>query len=346
MRKKILSLGILFILITMLLVLTGCGNNTTSQNSDGNNKNNAVSKVSILDNMKSVAQQQLDNMFNYNFEGWTQEIQNGMTETVQDTTKQTSGVFKFEENENTYYYYRGNVENNYVEFAGYYWRIIRTNADETIRMIYAGTSPDSSGEDIAIGTTKYNVSTSNLNMTGYTYDGNDSKVKTYLETWYKENIENTEYDKYVATQTYVSDSTRSEEEFISAIRIRYNAHDADVANPTLAKSKTTESYGGNYESKVGLLTVDEALMAGLNQVSGEGAVDTYLSATTGSQKLFWTMSPLDEYGKAYVYTIGGQIYSAPVDKERAVRPVISLNSDALNNMVGDGTKENPYKIAK
>ena len=36
------------------------------------------------------------------------------------------------------YYYRGNVENNWVKFGGYYWRILRINGDGGIRMIYAG----------------------------------------------------------------------------------------------------------------------------------------------------------------------------------------------------------------
>lgn len=343
MKKKILGLGIIAVLIVMLLALTGCGNSSINKKA---NSNNIVTKVSILDNMKNEAQQEIENMFNYNCDGWTQEIQNGMIETIQDKTKATSGIFKFEENGNTYYYYRGNVDNNYVEFAGYYWRIIRTNTDGTIRMIYAGTSPDSSGEDIAIGTTEFNVSTSNLNMTGYTYDGYDSKVKIYLEKWYKENIENTEYDKYISTQTYISDTARNEKEFISALRIRYNPFRTDVANPTLEKTKTTESYGGNYELKVGLLSVDEALMAGLNVVGGEGTVKTYLNPSEESQKLFWTMSPQDTYGNAYVFVVGGQIYTREVNRKLAVRPVISLNEDALNNIVGNGTKENPYKISK
>ncbi len=38
----------------------------------------------------------------------------------------------------TSYYFRGNVENNWVKFAGYYWRILRMNGDGSIRMIYAG----------------------------------------------------------------------------------------------------------------------------------------------------------------------------------------------------------------
>ena len=32
----------------------------------------------------------------------------------------------------TSYYYRGNVENNWVKFGGYYWRILRINGDGSI----------------------------------------------------------------------------------------------------------------------------------------------------------------------------------------------------------------------
>ena len=43
------------------------------------------------------------------------------------------------------YYYRGNVTNNYVLFAGKYWRIIRYNGDGTVRVIYDGTSAHANG---------------------------------------------------------------------------------------------------------------------------------------------------------------------------------------------------------
>ena len=42
------------------------------------------------------------------------------------------------DNYGTSYYYRGNVVNNYVYFANAYWRIIRINGDNSIRVIYDG----------------------------------------------------------------------------------------------------------------------------------------------------------------------------------------------------------------
>src|SRR5699024_8145066 len=51
------------------------------------------------------------------------------------------------------YYYVGDSEelNNWVQFAGFYWRIIRINGDGTIRMIYQGAAdsptPDETNEE-------------------------------------------------------------------------------------------------------------------------------------------------------------------------------------------------------
>ena len=46
-----------------------------------------------------------------------------------------SGVFATEDDYGTSYYYRGSVENNYVDFAGKIWRIIRINGDDSVRII-------------------------------------------------------------------------------------------------------------------------------------------------------------------------------------------------------------------
>lgn len=44
------------------------------------------------------------------------------------------------------YYFRGNVSNNYVKFANLYWRIVRINGDNSIRLIYDGTVAHENGE--------------------------------------------------------------------------------------------------------------------------------------------------------------------------------------------------------
>lgn len=49
-----------------------------------------------------------------------------------------SGLYKVEDNDGASYLYRGNVSNNWVEFAGFYWKVVRINGDGSIRMIYTG----------------------------------------------------------------------------------------------------------------------------------------------------------------------------------------------------------------
>ena len=112
----------------------------------------------------------------------------------------TVGIYETTDNLGTSYYYRGDVENNYVKFAGYYWRIIRINGDGSIRIIYDGTSAHANGEssdDRQTGTSAYSASP-NYNQSyyvGYMYQtgaqrpstqnsGTASTIKGVLDNWY------------------------------------------------------------------------------------------------------------------------------------------------------------------
>mgnify|MGYP004479969333 CR=1 FL=1 len=79
------------------------------------------------------------------------------------------------------YYYRGNVTNNYVEFAGFYWRIVRINGDGTVRVIYDGTSAHANGEasaDRQIGKSAFNSSYMDNAYVGYMYGNSDAVVES------------------------------------------------------------------------------------------------------------------------------------------------------------------------
>ena len=92
----------------------------------------------------------------------------------------------------TSYYFRGNVENNWVKFANSYWRIIRINGDNTIRMIYAGDASvidalenkeevlkngynDEDTGYTQIGTSAFNSSRDDNAYVGYMY-GNQEEI--------------------------------------------------------------------------------------------------------------------------------------------------------------------------
>ena len=136
----------------------------------------------------------------------------------------TTGIYKAEDDIGTSYYFRGNVTNNYVKFAGYYWRIIRINGDGTIRMIYDGTSAHANNEastDRQIGTSAYNTNSNDNAYVGYMYgtagsttyeathtNTNNSTIKTYIDNWYNTNIKNTSNANYVVDAIYCNDRTR------------------------------------------------------------------------------------------------------------------------------------------
>ena len=106
----------------------------------------------------------------------------------------------------TSYYYTGNP-NNWVQFAGFWWRIIRINGDGSIRMIYSGseaTGPATSGTDTQIGTSGFSRTYEYNIYVGYMYTvgqrqghDNSSIIKEVLDNWYINNIDNHRYAEYI-----------------------------------------------------------------------------------------------------------------------------------------------------
>ena len=97
-----------------------------------------------------------------------------------DTISSEIGLYKNIDNYGDVYYYRGDVQNNNVYFGGFYWKIIRTNGDGSIRLIYAGKSVNASGNASSINqkTYKYNDYSHDLTYVGYMY-GDNFELKTY-----------------------------------------------------------------------------------------------------------------------------------------------------------------------
>ena len=73
-----------------------------------------------------------------------------------------------------------------------YWRIIRTNADGSVRLLYSGTSPNTTKG--YIGTSAYNTNKNDPMYVGYMYgtsgslesnrtNENSNTIKTYIDNW-------------------------------------------------------------------------------------------------------------------------------------------------------------------
>ena len=268
----------------------------------------------------------------------------------------TVGIYETTDNLGTAYYYRGDVENNYVQFAGYWWRIVRINGDGSIRIIYDGTSAHANGEsssDRQTGTSAYNSSYNQSYYVGYTWtsaqrpstqnSGTASTIKGVLDTWYSTNIAGKGLDdKVVSSPGFCNDrNTRSGDSWVSSGTTFYYAPYERILSthqPTLKCSNTNDIY----TTKVGLITADEVMYAG-GTTSSNNSYYLY----TGQH--YWTMSPYYFYvGSSsswafvfYVYS-DGSLYRNYVYSTYGVRPAINISPEVT--ITGSGTMSDPYVV--
>ena len=169
----------------------------------------------------------------------------------------TKGIYAAEDDLGTSYYFRGAVENNYVKFADFFWRIIRINGDGSIRMIYAGTSAHANGEseeDSYISKTAYNSSYNDNTYVGYmtgsagatTYasahsNTNNSTIKGVIDDWYKTNIVDKGYSSYVADAIYCNDRSIANDSATNATLTKISS---SWTNTGLGCGTNVTAYGG------------------------------------------------------------------------------------------------------
>ena len=274
----------------------------------------------------------------------------------------------------TVYYFAGVPTDNWVKFAGFYWRIIRTNADGSIRLLYSGTSPNT--EEGYIGESAFNSSYNNPMYVGYMYgtDGslsesrtntNDSTIKGVIDNWYSTNLSS--YTKYISTEAvYCNDrqldsgqtwstSSSSRFNYITYTRLDY-ATDGAKTNPTYDCANSYDAFSAsNTDAKltypIGLMTADEINIAG-GLAFNDAPAYYYLNSAGGSitgSTYWWSLSPVYWIGGySGVWFVSGSDNpgrldgSISVDGSGGVRPVISIKGDTQS--FGDGSPENPYEI--
>ena len=248
----------------------------------------------------------------------------------------------------TTYYYTGKP-NNWVQFAGFWWRIIRINGDGSIRMIYQGTSANETGSGTQIGTSAFNNSYNRSYYVGLVYDGSsqhgsgqNSTIMNTLETWYNNNLASYEKDYIDTGAGFCSDRNLQSGSWSATGSHNYAAHGRLVNSnsPSLQCSDADilSQDNGRLPNPIGLITADEAALAG---VTWNNPQFGYLN--TG--KYYWTISPCDfHYGNAHVFHVwsDGSLGSDYVYNSGGVRPVINLRSDV--QLTGSGTTSDPFKV--
>ena len=291
------------------------------------------------------------------------------------TNDNTKTLYTSTEDSKTVYYFAGNATDNWVKFGknesnqDLYWRIIRTNSDGGVRLLYHGTSTTT--ENAYIGTSAFNSSNNNIAYVSYMYGSlgsipkersntNNSAIKKIIDNWYKDNL-NTNYGKYLSTTAvYCNDRTytvsESDTHFGARTRLETNktpTYDCAATEDKFTVDKSTGN--GKLTYPIALMTADEVSFAG--GVYNKNAPTWYYynsanGSSTGSTR-WWLLSPYSWFSSAvvnvaYVLNVNGSSYPGDfnglgVNVAGGVRPAISLKS-CIKYSTGDGTANNPYTI--
>ena len=285
------------------------------------------------------------------------------------TTNNTKTLYTSTENGTTVYYFAGNATDNWVKFGknasnqDLYWRIIRTNSDGSVRLLYHGTSTTTT--DAYIGTSAFNSSYDNIAYVSYMYGSlgsissarentNNSTIKTTIDNWYISNLEAKGYTKYLSTTAvYCNDrSTSDNTNFGAYTRLGTNKTPSYDCAATEDKFTVDNSTGnGKLTYPIALMTADEVSFAG--GVYATNAPTWYYKnsangSSTGS-KSWWLLSPYHwfisyanvffVYGSSYL----GYLNDSGVNSADGVRPAVSLKS-CVKYSTGNGSANEPYTI--
>ena len=237
-----------------------------------------------------------------------------------------------------------------------YYTCFSTNKDATCQRLFYTLKYDSSTSmnvsALGYGTTSKQQAQSN---------DTNSTMKNYLDNWYKNNL-NSYTDKISKDTIFCNNRTISNKTngtynnagdgmnptvYGYERYIKYSGQEK-ILGPTLSCSKNdsfnVEGTNGNEKLTypVGLITVDEAMMAG----GINGSANTLYYLYSGQN--YWTMSPSDfSYwflaGEASV-TSSGELGRPDTWFGYGVRPVVNLDSDNLT-FTGNGTMQDPYVIS-
>ena len=254
-----------------------------------------------------------------------------------------------------------------------YWRIIRTNHDGSIRLLYVGTSHDTTSGNIGISA--FNTNDDSPKYVGYKYgedtsldtirnNTTDSTIKTFIDSWYQNNLTN--YTKYLSTSAvYCNDrsegtgqtySINSGFNFASRYRIDWDS-DGAKANPSynctdIRDAFSVDNASAKLDYPISLMTADEiAFSGGVAKKTMNTPYAWFISNSVGTQvsNWWWSLSPYDWTGSRtqawYWYSDRAYSEDIYINVTRAVRPVISLKS-CIKYSTGNGTYETPYEIVE
>ena len=238
-----------------------------------------------------------------------------------------------------------------------------------------------------IGTSKFNEIEKDNAYVGYMYgtagsttyaathaNTNESTIKKYIDSWYKANfdesatskLEDTIFCNDRSTKAYDA-NTIGNTSMSSYGNLGYGknktlygaAHRASFysnnPNPSLVCQNQNDKFtvdgkngNGKLRYPVGLITLDEAVLAGFNTQASNTSDFRDATNYLYTNSNYWTFSSvmLNGLGNANVGHVHGTGFVSAnlVNTTYGVRPVVSLADGTLVNSNGDGTSTNPYVV--
>ena len=162
---------------------------------------------------------------------------------VVGTSSSNPGIYKGEDDYTIYednvakdnftYYYRGDVQNNWVSFGNFLWRIIRINGDGSIRMIYSGlrSATNHTGSNAQIGKTTFgDTSTKTATTADVTGLTNDIITTTYTNSMYGNTYVGYMYNPEKEIATYPNISVGSSNTNAGGWKLNYFPTFSNISN--------------------------------------------------------------------------------------------------------------------
>ena len=249
----------------------------------------------------------------------------------------------------------------------------------------SNNSCNNTGENTQIGTSAWNTTFDDAAYMGYMFGINntgnstskeeaqtntyESTIKKYIDTWFSTNfdensismLEDTIYCNDRSTTTGTNNNIvgdiygelgygKNATAYGSLARSSYYTK---IPKPTLKCSSENDKFtvstangNGKLTYPVGLITSDEAILAGFNTYTSN--TDNVDSNYLFTGNFYWTMTPVYMYPDSYAATadVGneGYIRSDRVDFVFGVRPVISLKNEIIMDDNGTGSLDNPFMV--
>lgn len=237
---------------------------------------------------------------------------------IDDNPVVTSGNGLYSQNGE--FVFRGENLNNYVEFAGSKWLILKVDKDNDIKLLQI----DREGERVPFDD-RYN---SDKKSTVGKNDFNISRIKDSLNEIYNSD-KFSEEEKALIVPKQLCIGARSEEDI---------TNDGTIECSTLTSENVY----------VGLIQTNEYLNASLDSAcktidDSECQNYNYLASNSSSSS-WWTITPVKENTyQAYYIESYGRIEAKNCSNSAAIRPVIYISKDVMFDS-GKGTEEEPYIV--